>query len=85
MEYLDLQNKNITNKGLKALQNKTLINLKYLNLSSNPITDEGLKYLKELNKINELVLLNMVKLSEDYFLFLHKNYGMKNLICDKII
>ena len=86
LEYLDLQNKNITNKGIKALQNKSLINLKYLNLSNNHITDDGLKYLNELNNITELMLLNMDKLSDDYFLSLQKNYfvnKMKNLICDK--
>ena len=86
LEYLDLQNKNLTNKGIKALQNKSLKNVKYLNISNNNITDEGLKYLNELNNINEFILLNMNKLSEDYFLSLQGNFSfenMKNFKCDK--
>ena len=60
--------------------------LRYLNLSNNHITDEGLKYLNELKNINELVLFNMDKLSDDYFLYLQTNYfvnKMKNFTCDK--
>ena len=73
LEYLDLKKKNLTNKGLKALQNKSLKNVKYLDISNNNITDEGLKYLNELNGLNELILLNMNKLSDDYFLSLQSN------------
>ena len=29
LEYLDLQNNNITNKGIKSLQNNSLVNIKY--------------------------------------------------------
>ena len=86
LEYLNLQNNNINNKGIRALQNNSLVNIKYLNLSNNHITDEGLKYLNELKNINELVLLNMDKLSDDYFLYLQTNYfvnKMKNFTCDK--
>jgi len=59
--FLDLGNKIFTNKGIKALQNKSLTNLKYLNLSNTNITDSRLKYLNELNNLNELVLLNIDK------------------------
>lgn len=59
--FLDLGNKIFTNKGIKALQNKSLTNLKYLNLSNTNITDSGLKCLNELNNLNELVLLNIDK------------------------
>jgi len=86
LEYLDLKKKNLTNKGLKALQNKSLKNVKYLDISNNNITDEGLKYLNELYNINELVLLNMNKLSDDYFISLQDNdfiYSINNISCDK--
>ena len=66
---MNLENQNLKNKGIKALQNKSLRYLNYLNLSGNNITDEGLKYLKELSNLKELILLNMNKLSDDYFLY----------------
>ena len=77
------------NLDLKALQNKSLKNVKYLDISSNNITDNGLRYLDEFYDINEFVLLNMDKLSEDYFLPLQNNSffsfvnRMKNFTCDK--
>ena len=89
LEYLDLKKKKLTNKGLKALQNKSLKNVKYLDISSNNITDNGLRYLDEFYDINEFVLLNMDKLSEDYFLPLQNNSFFsfvnrkKNFTCDK--
>jgi len=86
LEYLDLKKKNLTNKGLKALQNKSLKNVKYLDISNNNITDEGLKHLNELNGLNELILLNMNKLSDDYFLSLQShdfNYSISHISCDK--
>ena len=88
LEYLDLQKKNLTDKGIKALQNKSLSSLKYLNLSNNNITDEGLKYLNELKNLDELILLNLDKLSDDYFQVLEENYisgHIKNFHCDKRI
>ena len=86
LEYLNLENNKITNEGLKALQNKSLINIKYLNLSNNPIKDNGLTYLNYLSNLNELILLNMYRLSDDYFSFLQSNNFMDkiNIIkCDK--
>ena len=86
LEYLDLQKKNLTNKGIKALQNKSLTNLKYLNISNNNITDGGLKYLSQLNNLEEFILLNMNNLSDDYFLSLQGNISfdkMKRFNCDK--
>ena len=86
LEYLDLQNKHLTNKGIKSLQNKSLSKIKYLNLSNNEITDVGLKYLSYLTGLNELVLLNMNKLSDDYFLSLEKLEFLKSVKifrCDK--
>ena len=86
LEYLNLENKNITDKGMKALLNKSLGNINYLNLSNNPITDEGLTYLKYLSNLNELILLNMDKLSDDYFESLETNIFIKKLNilkCDK--
>ena len=86
LEYLNLENNEITNGGLKALQNKSLINIKYLNLSNNPIKDNGLTYLNYLSNLNELILLNMYKLNDDYFYFLQSNSFMDkiNIIkCDK--
>ena len=81
-----MQKKKLTNNGIKALQNKSLKNIKYLNLSNNNITDDGLAYLNELNNLDELVLLNMEKLSDNYFLSLQKHFffnHMKNFTCDK--
>ena len=49
LEYLNLENNEITNEGVKVLQNKSLINIKYLNLSNNPIRDNGLAYLNYLS------------------------------------
>ena len=86
LEYLNLENNYLTIEGMKAFQNKSLINLKYLNLSNNPIEDEGLTYLNYLSNLNELILLNMYKLSDDYFYFLQLNSFMDkiNIIkCDK--
>ena len=86
LEYLNLENSNITDKGIKALLNDSLRKIKYLNISNNPITDDGLTYLKHLSNLEELILLNMDKLSEDYFAFLQLNNfisDMKNLKCDK--
>ena len=86
LEYLDLGNNIYTNIGIKALQNKSLRNIKYLNLSYTNITDSGLKCLNELENLNELVLLNMNKLSNNYFLSLQEIYidsRLKNLNCDK--
>ena len=86
LEYLNLENNNITDEGLKALMNYSLKNLKYLNISNNPITDGGLTHLKYLSNLNELLLLNMDKLSDDYFAFLQSNYfieKLKILNCDK--
>ena len=68
LEYLNLENNEITNGGLKALQNKSLINIKYLNLSNNPIRNNGLTYLNYLSNLNELILLNMYKLLTIIFL-----------------
>jgi len=68
------------------LQNKSLSRLKYLNLSNNDITDVGLTYLNELSSLNELVLLNMNKLTDDYFLSLEKSGLISKLNifkCDK--
>ena len=79
LEYLNLENNEITNEGLKALQNKSLINIKYLNLSNNPIRDNGLTYLNYLSNLNELILLNMYKLSDDYFYFLQLNSFMDKI------
>ena len=86
LEYLNLENKNLTDKGIKALLNNSLGKLKYLNISNNSITDEGLSYLKNLYNLNELILLNMVMLSDDYFAFLQSNSfinTMQILKCDK--
>ena len=86
LEYLNLEKNNLTNEGIKALQNKSLINLSYLNISDNNITDEGLKYLNELSNLKELILNNMNKLSDDYFLSLQSNSfinGLNILKCDK--
>ena len=86
LEYLNLENNGINNDGLKFLQNKSLINIKYLNLSNNPITDDGLTYLNYLSNLNELILLNMYKLSDDYFSFLQSNSFINkiNIVkCDK--
>ena len=86
LEYLNLENNGINNDGLKFLQNKSLINIKYLNLSNNPITDDGLTYLNYLSNLNELILLNMYKLSDDYFSFLQSNSFINKiniLKCDK--
>ena len=86
LEYLDLKKKNLTNKGLKALQNSSLRNIKYLDISSNNITNYGLTYLNKLYGINELVLLNMDKLSDNYFLPLQSNIfvnSIKTFSCDK--
>ena len=86
LEYLNLENNEITNEGLKALQNKSLINIKYLNLSNNPIKNDGLTYLNYLSNLNELILLNMYNLSDDYFYFLQSNSFIDkiNIIkCDK--
>ena len=86
LEYLNLENKNITDKGMKALLNKSLGNINYLNLSNNPITDEGLTYFEYLSNLNELILLNMDKLSDDYFESLETNIFITKLNilkCDK--
>ena len=86
LKYLNLENINLTNQGLKALQNENLKNLKYLNLSNNNITNVGLTYLDYFSNLTELVLFNMNNLSEDYFLFLQENtnfYKINILRCDK--
>ena len=86
LEYLNLENNEITTEGLKALQNKSLINIKYLNLSNNPISRKGLIYLNYLSNLKELILLNMYKLSGNYFSSLQSNIFMDklNLLkCDK--
>ena len=86
LEYLNLENKNLTDKGIRALLNNSLENIKFLNISNNPITDEGLIYLKYLSNLNELLLLNMDKLSDDYFAFLQVNSfidEIKSFKCDK--
>ena len=67
LEYLNLENNNLTSEGLKILQNKALRNIKYLNLSNNSIDDIGLTYLNYLSNLTELILLNMPKISDDYF------------------
>ena len=73
LEHLNLENNKLTNEGILALQNKSLINIKYLNLSNNPIEDKGLTYLNYLSNLNELILLDMYKLSGDYFSSLESN------------
>jgi len=86
LENLDLKKKNLTNKGLKALENESLNHVKYLDISSNNITNYGLTYLNKLYGINELVLLNMDKIFDNYFLPLQSNNFvnyMKNFVCDK--
>ena len=86
LEYLNLENNGINNDGLKFLQNKSLINIKYLNLSNNPITDDGLTYLNYLSNLNELILVKMYYLSDDYFSFLQSNSFINkiNIVkCDK--
>ena len=86
LENLDLKKKNLTNKGLKALENESLNHVKYLDISSNNITNYGLTYLNKLYGINELVLLNMDKLSDNYFLPLQSNIfvnSIKTFSCDK--
>ena len=86
LKYLNLENINLTNQGLKALQNENLKNLKYLNLSNNNITNVGLTYLDYFSNLTELVLFNMNNLSDDYFLFLQENsnfYKINILRCDK--
>jgi len=86
LEYLDIQKNGLTDKGIKSLQNKSLSNIKYLNISKNNITDVGLTYLNYLNNVNEFVLMNMNKLSNDYFLSLEKckfAKKMKIFRCDK--
>ena len=86
LKYLNLENINLTNQGLKALQNENLKNLKYLNLSNNNITNVGLTYLDYFSNLTELVLFNMNNLSEDYFLFLQENtnfYKINIFRCDK--
>ena len=82
LEYLNLEKKYLTNKGIKALQNKSLKNINYLNLSDNYITDVGLTYLNELSHLKELILLKMEKLSDDYFLSL-QSHSLNILKCDK--
>ena len=86
LEYLNLENNDLTSECLKMLQNKALKNIKYLNLSNNSIDDKGLTYLNYLSNLNELVLLNMPNLSDDYFSFLQTNSfidNINNLHCDK--
>ena len=86
LEYLNLENNNITNKGMKHLMNKSLINIKYLNLSNNPIDDQGLTFLNYLYNLNELILYDMDKLSEDYFSSLESNSFINRINdfkCDK--
>ena len=86
LEYINLEKKNITDKGLKSLENKSLAHVKYLNLSDNPITDLGLTYLDSLSNLDELLLFNMDNLSDDYFSSLKSNsfiYRINNLKCDK--
>ena len=88
LRYLNLEKKNLTDKGIKTLQNKSLKNLYYLNLLHNYIIDKGLIYLNELSNLNELILLNMDKLSDDYFYKLQFNSfinRLKILKCDKKI
>ena len=62
LEYLDLQNQNLSNKGIKALYNMSLSKLKYLNLSGGCVSDDGLKYLNPLWNLDELIFLKMNKL-----------------------
>ena len=86
LEYLNLENNNITSEGIKHLRNKSLINIKYLNLSNNPINDQGLTFLNYLSNLNELILLNMNELSDDYFFYLETNNFINKiniLECDK--
>ena len=85
LKYLDIQNKKLTNKGIRALQNESLKNIEYLNLSNNNINDIGLTYLNYLSNLKELVLFNMNYLSDDYFLSLEENCFINkiNLRCDK--
>ena len=86
LEYLDLQNQNLSNKGIKALYNMSLSKLKYLNLSGGCVSDDGLKYLNPLWNLDELILLKMNKLSDNFFLSLEKNNfirSIKIVKCDK--
>ena len=85
LKYLDIQNKKLTNKGIRALQNESLKNIEYLNLSNNNINDIGLTYLNYLSNLKELVLFNMNYLSDDYFLSLEENFFINKIIlrCDK--
>ena len=86
LEYLNLENNNLTSGGIKVLENESLINIKYLNLSNNDIDDKGLTYLNYLSNLNELILLNMPNLSNDYFSSLQSNSFIDNisiLKCDK--
>ena len=79
LKYLDIQNKKLTNKGIRALQNESLKNIEYLNLSNNNIIDVGLTYLNYLSNLKELVLFNMNYLSDDYFLSLEENCFIKKI------
>ena len=63
---------------MKILQKESLINIKYLNLSNNPINDRGLTYLNYLSNLNELIILNMYELSDDYFSSLQSNTFLLN-------
>ena len=86
LEYLNLENNKITSEGIKVLQNESLINIKYLNLSNNCIDDIGLSYLNYLSNLNELILLNMPNLSNDYFSSLQSNSFIDKISifkCDK--
>ena len=63
LEYLDIHGNNLTDNGIKSLENKKLKKLKYLNLSDNNFSDQGLKYLEGLSSLEELELINMKNLS----------------------
>ena len=85
LKYLNIANNNISNEGLKCLENKSLVLLEYLNISKNKIDDEGLKYLIHLSNLKELIILEM-KLSDKCFLVLEnfKFYStINNIECDK--
>ena len=83
LKYLNLENNNISNEGLKYLENQ--ICLEYLNLSKNKIDDRGLYYLKNLSHLKELIILDM-RLSDECFLVLDNfNFysNINNIECDK--
>ena len=86
LEYLNLENNNLTSEAIKNLGNESLKNLQHLNLSNNPITDYGLEYLNFLHNLKELILLDMPNLSNNYFSVLQSNSFIDKidiLKCDK--